>query len=203
MYLHFTSDTGNYGIEAAGALEDTPGFYGEWQVITDGQECENFRSIPGTALVGHNSEKIFGTPEECMAACCARSWCKSFDYIQSTDTLDAGANHQSCNLADVDASTQMGSTVRNPYNTLYEKPVAANAVQGGDGPIGVAGCAAMLTSISADVNHICCPEGGCLHGVPNTCNEECATIWMPFAQQCSEFVKTTGFRESIVPNPSS
>jgi hypothetical protein len=69
------------------------------KVISDGQACDNFRSIPGTALVGHNSEKIFGTPEECMAACCARPWCKSFDYIQSTATMDAVCPNDTCSLA--------------------------------------------------------------------------------------------------------
>ena len=47
MYLHFTSDVGNYGIEAAGALESTPGFYGEWQVI------DHLSHSTHTEIAGH------------------------------------------------------------------------------------------------------------------------------------------------------
>lgn len=194
MYLHFTSDAGNYGLTGT---TGTPGFYGEWNIITDGQTCETFQSLPGTAIAGHNSETITGTVAECEAACCARSWCKSFDYIQSTtyqgQTLDAGANDGTCNLADVNAITQQGATVRNPYNTLYEKPVDAYATAPA-GPIGNAGCAAMLSSISTAVNHLCCPAGGCAAGVPRRCSEECSGVWMPFARQCSEYIKTNEYQ---------
>jgi hypothetical protein len=197
MYLHFTSDEGN------GLIGDTtsqPGFYGEWEVITDGQECENFRAIPGTAIIGHNSESISGTPEECMAACCARSWCKSFDYMQSTvdvhgNAMDAGANNMVCNLADVDATTSQGATTRNPYDTLYERPADTHGAQaGGAFPIGAAGCSAMLSRISTRVNNQCCPAGGCSNGAPTDCSEQCSAVWMPFAQQCSEFIKTNRFQ---------
>ena len=197
MYIHFTSDVANGMLAGVGG--GTPGFYGEWEIINGGQACENFRDIPGTALVGHNSEQIFGTPEECMAACCARSWCKSFDYMQSTtdshgNQLDAGANHMSCNLADVDATSSQGATVRNPYNTLYERNIAAPAGGAAAFPIGAAGCAAMLSSISSQVNNQCCPAGGCSNGAPRTCSEQCSATWMPFAQQCSEFIKTNRFQ---------
>lgn len=189
MYIHFTTDAGNYGLTGT---TSTPGFYGEWTIIADGAECDTgFASQPGMALVGHNNEAIQGTPDECIAACCARPWCKSFDYIQSTSTLDAGEYDGTCNLADVDASTQYGSTVQNPYNTLYEKPstVTPGVTAGGSSGLGVAGCTSMLSSIADRVNHVCCPHGGCSNGVPNTCSEDCAQVWMPFALQCSEWIK--------------
>jgi hypothetical protein len=187
MYIHFTTDSGNYGLTGTTA---TPGFYGEWEIITDGADCDTgFTAQAGMALVGHNNEAIQGTPDECIQACCARPWCKSFDYIQSTDTLDAGEYDGTCNLADINAVTMMGTTVANPYNTLYEKP--ASVTPGATaGPIGVDGCTSMLSDISQRVNHVCCPHGGCSNGVPNTCGEDCAAIWMPFALQCSEWIKS-------------
>jgi hypothetical protein len=190
MYIHFTTDAGNYGLTGT---TSTPGFYGEWQIIDDGAACDTgFTSQRGMALVGHNNEAISGTPDECIAACCARPWCQSFDYIQSTDTLDAGEYDGTCNLADVNAATQYGSTVANPYNTLYEKPAdvtPGSAVGAAAGPIGAAGCSSMLGDITQRVNHVCCPAGGCDAGVPNTCSEDCSAVWMPFARQCSEWIK--------------
>ena len=68
-------------------------------------------------MIGHNNEKLQGmTPQQCEVACCARSWCRSFDYIASL----AGGT---CNLADVDSRTNMASTVQNRGNVLYERPV--------------------------------------------------------------------------------
>ena len=188
LYVHFETDSGNYGLTGTTA---TPGFYGEWNVLTGGQMCESFTSQHGMALVGHNSETITGSVQDCIDACCARPWCKSFDRIESYAGHDAGAHDQTCNLADVNAVTQYGSTVQNQYNTLYEKPATVTpgtAVAAG-APIGAAGCAAMLSSISDRVNHVCCPNGGCDAGVPRTCSEDCSAIWMPFSQQCSEWIK--------------
>ena len=65
-----------------------PGFYAEWEVITadaDGAECaDDFTATPHMAMTGHNNEVLTDvTVAQCTAACCARSWCRSFDYIQS------------------------------------------------------------------------------------------------------------------------
>lgn len=55
------------------------------------------------SIVGLRTDEQFRsvTVEECETLCCARSWCKSFDY-------NLGDNH--CNLADVDASHQFSQT---------------------------------------------------------------------------------------------
>jgi hypothetical protein len=117
MYVHFTTDSGNYGLTNSGATP--PGFYAEWQIIKEGGECVNFEARPGMALVGHNNEQLVGmTVAQCTAACCARNWCKSFDYIQQSQT---------CNLADVDSNTQFGTTTQNRYDTLYQRPVRPRA----------------------------------------------------------------------------
>ena len=179
MYVRFTTDAGNYGLTNTIA---SPGFYAEWSVLDNGQECDtDFRMTPGMGIVGHNNEQLSGkTPEQCMAECCMRDWCQSFDYIESM----AGGT---CNLADVDASTSFGSTGPNRYNNLYERahPLPALASPGGLGPNG---CAQMLQQISQDVNHMCCPHGGCARGVPDTCSEDCAGHWMPFTKQCSQWL---------------
>ena len=37
--------------------------------------------VQNTAISAHNNEQMFGlSVEQCEAACCARAWCKSFDY---------------------------------------------------------------------------------------------------------------------------
>jgi hypothetical protein len=57
-------------------------------------------------------------------------------------------------------------------------------------PLGAAGCQSMLASISDDVNNVCCGSNGadCHGGAPRTCTEECASLWMPFAKQCSQWL---------------
>ena len=45
----------------------------------------------------------------------------------------------------------------------------------------------------AKVNTECCPgRGGCSSGAPQTCSEECAAQWTPFAKACSEWLKSQG-----------
>ena len=175
MYVHFTTDSGNYGLTNSGATP--PGFFAEWQIIKEGGECVNFEARPGMALVGHNNEQLVGmTVDQCTAACCARNWCKSFDYIQQSQT---------CNLADVDSNTQFGTTTQNRYDTLYQRP--ADSIT--QAPAGRAvDCPTKLTQISADVDSACCPAGGCSNGVPKVCSEECAALWLPFAKQCSDWL---------------
>ena len=56
----------------------------------------------GQGLIGHNNEVLqHQTVEECSAACCARTWCKSFDYAK------AETDHR-CVLADADATIGHG-----------------------------------------------------------------------------------------------
>ena len=66
MYVRFATDAGNYGLTNTIA---SPGFYAEWSVLDNGQECDtDFRMTPGMGIVGHNNEQLSGkTPEQCMA----------------------------------------------------------------------------------------------------------------------------------------
>ena len=61
--------------------------------------------IADTAIRGHNNERFDGvTVEQCEELCCARDWCKSFDY-----TSTAPMHY---NLADIDATRNFGDTTR-------------------------------------------------------------------------------------------
>lgn len=197
MYVRFTTDSGNYGLTGTGA---SPGFYAEWSVIHGGAACDShFTQTPGMGINGHNNEALNGmTPEQCEDACCARQWCKSFDYITYTPELEAQGVQSPglCNLADVDVSTNFAAAGANHWNTLYEKPhaIAATPAPGG---LGSNGCAQMLSTIADDLNHLCCPAGGCARGTPTVCSEDCAGRWMPFVRQCSQWLKqqTTPFTD--------
>lgn len=132
--------------------------------------------VPDTAITGHNNEQMTGvTVEQCEAACCARDWCKSFDF---TDT----DNH--CNLADVDATRQFGETTSDGNWALYERPDTGAVAP----PLGADGCSAMLSEHTERINAVCCGGMGemCADGTPRTCSSECAAEWMPFALECSE-----------------
>jgi hypothetical protein len=186
------TDPGNYGLTGTTA---SPGFYAEWEIVdgdADGAAChDDFQATPHTAMVDHNNEKIDGTVDECKAACCARHWCHSFDYIEQL---------QQCNLADIDSSTQMATTGTTAYNTLYERKSARRDAAG---PNGATGCANQLSLISAKVNTECCPRGGCARGAPDSCSEECAAAWMPFAKACSAFLAQTGGPLTQITEPAS
>jgi hypothetical protein len=177
MYVEFITDGGNWGLSKT---KEDPGFYAEWQIIKNGQACEKFKAVPGTALSGHNNELIVGNVKTCEAACCQRAWCKSFDY---------NAKRKCCNLADLDATKQFGETVKSSVWTLYEKPEAV--IKATPKKLGKSGCSGLLSRISSRVNGVCCGRNGkmCLHGAPRTCSEECAQQWTPFAEVCSEWVK--------------
>lgn len=81
MWVKFHTDSGNGGLghgadhpTASWATTADPGFYAEWQIVDDGQECERFATVPNTAIRGHNNEQLLDvTPAECEAACCARA----------------------------------------------------------------------------------------------------------------------------------
>ena len=38
-------------------------------------------------------------------------------------------------------------------------------------PPGAGGCSTRLAALSANVNAVCCPDGGCANGVPSTCEQ--------------------------------
>jgi hypothetical protein len=176
MFVRFVTDEGNYGL--TGTTSD-PGFWAEWSFIADAEDCEEFNKVPGTAIKGHNNEQLHDVdPADCEAACCARQWCKSFDYT---------ARDRHCNLADIDASNQFGTTVQSEPWDLYERTIPATLTQ----KLGSNGCAAKLAEISQDVNNACCPSGGCANGgVPDTCSSACAEQWLPFSKACSEWLAT-------------
>ena len=183
MFVKFHTDGGNGGL-SLGCTDGVytcphgdPGFYAEWQIIDNGQACEHFTMLPDTAIRGHNNEQLRDvTVQQCEEACCARAWCKSFDY---TDT----DNH--CNLADIDASRQFGETTSAGNWVLYERPESSIAML--QPALGPSGCEQMLQDMSNDINDVCCGGHGeqCSDGAPRVCTEECATVWMPFAKQCS------------------
>ena len=73
------TDSGNYGL--TGTTSD-PGFWMEWQFVEDGAECMSYNKISGRGIVGHNNEVFTDqTVEQCEALCCARDWCRSFDFL--------------------------------------------------------------------------------------------------------------------------
>ena len=143
----------------------------------------DYRRIPNRGIVGHNNEVFMGrSVEECQELCCARDWCRSFDY------LPPGAPTGQCALADVDVSVMQATN--NEYGSdIYERVHQAPPPPP---PEGAEGCAAELTSKSDDINHLCCPHGGCERGTPDTCSEECDTVWMPFSKRCSMWLESMG-----------
>lgn len=55
-----------------------------------------------------------------------------------------------------------------------------------------ASCPRRLTKISAHINSVCCMDGvDCSGGAPDSCTRDCAALWMPFYQHCSEFAATS------------
>ena len=88
MWVKFHTDGGNgalgHGADhptAPWATTADPGFYAEWQIVDDGQECERFVRIPNTAIRGHNNEQLLDvTPADCEAACCARACSTNWNH---------------------------------------------------------------------------------------------------------------------------
>jgi hypothetical protein len=176
------------------------GFWGEWNMIHAGGACDHeFGKTASTGLVGHNNEWLQEkTVAECSAACCARPWCKSFDFGHFDAEGDFGADTTrkgTCILADTDAANQYGKTAANPSYDLYERE-SLPAVQPA---LGAAGCSTELAAISDRVNSACCPAGGCMAGPPDDCSEECAEIWMPFSKRCSEFLRKNAEAGQVSP----
>eukprot|EP01050_Picozoa_sp_SAG11_P031304 SAG11_NODE_9671_length_890_cov_2.977244_1_plen_185_part_00 len=134
------------------------------------------------------------TVDECSNACCARAWCKSFDFGKFGANF-ASDGRGNCVLADTDASNQIGRTASNPSYDLYEREHMA-VVQP---ELGNVGCSQHLVDISGRVNAVCCPDGGCQNGAPGDCSEECASQWMPFAKRCSEFLVEHSGADAVSP----
>ena len=191
LFIRFTTDAGNGGLQET---TSSPGFFAEWSIVDDAADCVSFQETPGHGLVGHNNEQLSGmTPQQCMQACCARAWCKSFDYMAGSDGGHLGTQGDglgTCNLADVDASTSMSTIGVSRFNDFYERP--ADTMPANGAPLGATGCAAQLGAISPEVTAACCPVEGCSGDLPPTCSEECAAIWLPFSKQCSVWLLTAG-----------
>ena len=67
------------------------------------------------ALPGHDRESLTGTVSQCVAACEARSWCKSFDYVRATSRCGLQA------AAAADVGGVKLDYPGHPYD-YYEKP---------------------------------------------------------------------------------
>ena len=74
-----------------------------------------YTRIAGRGIVGHNNEVFTDrTVEECEALCCARDWCRSFDYLPP-----GGASGQ-CALSDVDVTNNQATNTE--WNSdIYER----------------------------------------------------------------------------------
>jgi len=188
VFVRFKTDAGNGGINN-GQYGRRQGFFLEWNSIHDGAECDHdYGVLTNTGLVGHNNEILSLSLEDCQAACCARDWCRSIDYCHACTN---GEN--ACVLADMDASLQNGATAPNTGYNLYERHHLA-AISPAMGPVG---CSADLASIAEDVSSVCCGEAGCEAGAPQTCTDECAELWMPFAKRCSEWIHQQSMNQNI------
>lgn len=178
MFVRFTTDKGNYGLTGS---TDEPGFWLEWEFVKNGQACQSFTSIANTGIVGHNNENFPNKlVTQCEKLCCARSWCRSFDFVP-------GANKRgTCALADVDI-THNGATSAKWGGSVYEKP----ALPAPTPIMGPSDCARQLSRISNKINSECCPAGGCRHGPPDHCSDECDQVWSPFQKQCTVWIEKT------------
>jgi hypothetical protein len=179
MYIEFVTDKGNYGLTGT---KGDPGFWMEWQHVKGDSKCLDFSEIKNRGIVGHNNEQFNSkTVKECEALCCARDWCRSFDFVPQ-GTTDRGV----CALADVDISTNAatntkwgGSVFERKHKAIIPKIEGKNE------------CAAELSRKGDHINKVCCPKGGCKHGPPTRCSVECDTVWTPFSKKCSTWVSRT------------
>ena len=75
----------------------------------------SYIKTPDAAIMGYNQEQVIGTVWDCVAACEARTWCKSFDYYKSLSK---------CDLSTVAAAEVDGLKTDYPGNPYdhYEKP---------------------------------------------------------------------------------
>jgi len=129
-------------------------------------------------IVGHNNENFNNkNVKECEKLCCARQWCRSFDFVGNV------RGRGTCALSDVDVSHN-GATTTKWNGNVYEKP-ALPAPSPLPGP---QDCARKLAHLSNKINSECCPRGGCKHGPPTRCSDECDQVWSPFQKQCSVWV---------------
>jgi hypothetical protein len=179
------TDSGNYGL--TGTTSD-PGFWMEWQFVEDGAECMSYNKISGRGIVGHNNEVFTDqTVEQCEALCCARDWCRSFDFLGMAGGVVPEGGTGQCALADVDVTSNQATS--NEYGSdIYERNHVATIAAIGSS----ASCAAELAQKSSRINDLCCPAEGCEQGTPDVCSEECDSVWSPFAKRCSLFLEASG-----------
>jgi hypothetical protein len=118
LFIRFVTDAGNYGL--TGTTSD-PGFWLEWQFIDDGAECMSYNKISGRGIVGHNSEVFTDrTAQECEALCCARDWCRSFDFLGMQGGIVPEGGSGQCALSDVDVTNNQATN--NEYGSdIYER----------------------------------------------------------------------------------
>ena len=55
-------------------------------------------------------------------------------------------------------------------------------------------CQQKLTNVMGTLNSVCCPKGGCKSGLPKTCNEKCAALWLPIWEDCSHTYQTAQYQ---------
>jgi len=118
LFVRFVTDAGNYGL--TGTTSD-PGFWMEWQFIEDGAECMSYNKISGRGIVGHNNEVFLDrTARECEELCCARDWCRSFDFLGMQGGIVPEGGTGQCALSDVDVSTNQATN--SEYGSdIYER----------------------------------------------------------------------------------
>ena len=51
----------------------------------------------------------------------------------------------------------------------------------------VRSCQDSMNGIMEQINPTCCPEGGC-QGFPSECNDQCAALWTPVWEPCSNYI---------------
>lgn len=81
----------------------------------------SYSKISGRGIVGHNSEVFTDrTVQECEALCCARDWCRSFDFLGMAGGIVPEGGTGQCALADVDVSTNQATN--SEYGSdIYER----------------------------------------------------------------------------------
>lgn len=176
MFIRFTTDAGNYGLTGT---TDDPGFWLEWNHVKNGGTCLDYKKIENSGIVGHNNENFGGkTIQQCEKLCCARNWCRSFDFVGNS------AGRGTCALADVDVSHN-GATTTKWNGAVYERNNLAVIAK----IMTPQQCVSHLSTISHKINAECCPGGGCSHGPPTHCSDECQAVWGPFQKTCSVWIE--------------
>ena len=186
--------------------------YGLWEVEVDVVQSDaSMNDIPGTGTGGNgNGLSVDGSEalglaldgmEELRFNICVNG-------VAEPGQLEAAAPSH-CNTPDEDVSTfcrplPVDGAAGGGQDGV---PPAANGGTGGGGGGGggdssrvaaninmnglIRNCQTMLLQIAASELHsVCCTEPDtCANGYPLTCNDDCASLWAPFAQRCSVYVE--------------